>query len=130
MSDPVTLPPMTHPLSDLLPRFGLAFALLALMAGLALWLVRRQRGGARSMVVHERLPVSRGVSLMLLAVEERRYLVSVSADGARLLKQLPASTEPLHVAPEATAPSPAAAPLNGAAQRFASLLGRIRTDER
>jgi flagellar biogenesis protein FliO len=79
-------------------RLGLAVSLLAIAAwGWMAW-QRRGRRARRQLEIVERSFLSRGVSLAIVRVDDRRLLVGVSADGVRLIRELdrddPASHSP------------------------------------
>lgn len=80
---------MADPLWTAILRLGLATVAIALVGFGFLWWQRRHGGATtRQVEVIDRAFLSRGVSVALLRVGERRLLVGVSGDGVRLLRDL------------------------------------------
>ena len=110
---------------------GVGVVLLLLAIGASLW-SRRARGGGRRLAILDRLALSRSTSVVVLDVDDRRLLLSVSADGARLIERLdddesgtaPESTAELDLTEAEASPSDTAPPIGSAS--FRRVLQRLR----
>jgi flagellar biogenesis protein FliO len=74
------------------------FAALALVIAVVLvagWFMRRHTGGrrARLLLVEERLPLARGVQLVVVSAEGRRLLLGVSEKSVQLVTDLETGDE-------------------------------------
>ncbi len=75
-------------------RLGAAVAGFALLAGLWLHFQKRFRAAKRELEVVDRAALTRGASVAILRVGNRRLLLGVSTDGVRLLRELDAEGDP------------------------------------